>query len=84
MLIFYLLQGFDDVALTPGKATMVIHHFENRTGHTVSMSDFLKGRLCPEDYNIKQQVCTDFFCTSNETTPGCPFQEDSPIHLPQE
>ena len=56
----FLFQGFDGVALTPGKATMVIHNYEVRTGHLVSMTElesgYLKGWLRPEDYDIKQQV----------------------------
>ena len=47
-------QGFDDVA------AMVIHNFEVRTGHVVSMAElesgYLKGQLCPKDYDIKQGV----------------------------
>ena len=59
------LQGFDDVALMPGEAAMVIHNFENWTGHTISMAElesgFLKGQLRLEDYNLKQQVCMGSF-----------------------
>ena len=37
---------------------MIIHNYEVRTGHVVSMakleSGYLKGRLRPEDYDIKQ------------------------------
>ena len=39
---------------------MIIHNYEVRTGHVVSMAElesgYLKGRLCPEDYDIKQRV----------------------------
>ena len=39
---------------------MIIHNYEVRTGHVVSMakleSGYLKGQLCPEDYDIKQRV----------------------------
>ena len=39
---------------------MIIHNYEVRTGHVVSMTElesgYLKGRLRPEDYNIKQWV----------------------------
>ena len=39
---------------------MIIHNYEVRTGHIVSMAElesgYLKGRLCPEDYDIKQRV----------------------------
>ena len=44
----------------PGKAAMIIHNYEVRTGHVVSMAElesgYLKGRLHPEDYDIKQWV----------------------------
>ena len=57
---FYYSQGFDDVALTPGEAAMVIHNYEVWTGHVVSMeeleSGYLKGRLKREDYDLKQRV----------------------------
>ena len=39
---------------------MIIHNYEVQTGHVVSMSElesgYLKGRLHPKDYNIKQRV----------------------------
>ena len=41
---------------------MIIHNYEVRTGHVVSMAElesgYLKGQLRPEDYDIKQQVGT--------------------------
>ena len=44
----------------PGEAAMIIHNYEVRTGHVVSMAElengYLKDRLRPEDYDIKQQV----------------------------
>ena len=65
------------MALTPGKATMVIHNYEVRTGHVVSMAElesgYLKGRR-PVDYDIKQQVSLyPMEETSNGTTPKGPF-----------
>ena len=46
----------------PGEAAMIIHNYEVQTGHVVSMakleSGYLKGRLYPEDYDIKQWVGT--------------------------
>ena len=38
-----LFQGFDDVALTPGKAAMIIHNYEVWTGHIVSMAKIESG-----------------------------------------
>ena len=39
---------------------MIIHNYEAQTGHVVSMTElesgYLKGRLRPKDYDIKQQV----------------------------
>ena len=39
---------------------MIIHNYEVQTGHVVSMAElesgYLKGRLHPEDYDIKQWV----------------------------
>ena len=39
---------------------MIIHNYEVRTGHVVSMAElesgYLKGRLHPVDYDIKQWV----------------------------
>ena len=39
---------------------MIIHNYEVRTRHVVSMTElesgYLKGRLRPEDYDIKQRV----------------------------
>ena len=56
----FSFQGFDDVALMPGEAAMIIHNYEVRTGHVVSMSElesgYLKSRLRPGNYDIKQQV----------------------------
>ena len=56
----FSFQGFDGIALTPGEAAMIIHNYEVRTGHVVSMTElesgYLKGQLCPEDYDIKQRV----------------------------
>ena len=44
----------------PGEAAMIIHNYEVRTGHVVSMAElesgYLKGQLRPEDYEIKQRV----------------------------
>ena len=44
----------------PGEAAMIIHNYEVRTGHVVSMAElesgYLKGQLRPEDYDIKQWV----------------------------
>ena len=60
VVILLFLSRFDDVALTPGEATMIIHNYEVRTGHVVSMTElesgYLKGRLCSKDYDIKQWV----------------------------
>ena len=50
---------------------MIIHNYEVRTGHVVSMakleSGYLKGQLCPEDYDIKQWVGNNSvnFCYAN-------------------
>ena len=39
---------------------MIIHNYKVRTGHMVSMAEleigYLKGRLRPEDYDIRQRV----------------------------
>ena len=39
---------------------MIIHNYEVQTGHVVSMTElesgYLKGRLLPKDYDIKQWV----------------------------
>ena len=44
----------------PGEAALIIHNYEVRTGHIVSMAElengYLKGRLRPKDYDIKQRV----------------------------
>ena len=54
---FLFLQGFDDVALTPGEVAMVIYNFENWTGNTISMAElesgFLKGHLKLNEYDLK-------------------------------
>ena len=38
-------QGFDNVALMPGEAAMIIHNYEVRTGHVVSMAELESGYL---------------------------------------
>ena len=70
---FFYLQGFNDVTLMPGEAVMVIHNYEVRTGHVVSMAEledgYLKGRLKLKDYDLKQQVSLPFIVVlSDETT----------------
>ena len=44
----------------PGEAAMIIHNYEVRTRHVVSMakleSGYLKGQLRLEDYDVKQWV----------------------------
>ena len=44
----------------PGEAAMIIYNYEVRPRHVVSMAElesgYLKGRLRPEDYGIKQWV----------------------------
>ena len=86
--ITFLFQGFDNVALTPGKATMVIHNFEVQTGHVVSMAEleggYLKGWLHPKDYDLKQWVSYFHATHSGEATPEGPLRECSLVHLPQE
>ena len=61
-------QDFNDVALTPMEAANVLHNFEKRTGHLLSMQEveggFLKGRLQPEDYVLTPRVSTPFSLTS--------------------
>ena len=65
------------MALTPGEAAMVLHNFENQTGHIISIAElesgFLKGQLHPEDYDIKQWVHRDPPHNFNETAPKCSF-----------
>ena len=70
-------QGFDDVALMPGEATMVVHNYEVQTGHVVSMAElesgYLKGRLKLEDCDLKQRVSfPSLIIPFNETTPEGP------------
>ena len=85
----FYLQGFNDVTLTPGEAAMVIHNYEVRTGHVVSMAEleggYLKGQLKLEDYDLKQQVSLPFIAVlSDETTPEGPLREGSLMLLPRE
>ena len=76
------------MALTPGKAAMVIHNFKVQTGHVVCMAEleggYLKGQLCLQDYDIKQQASYFRTICSGGTTPGGPLWECSLMHLPQE
>ena len=83
----FSLQGFDDVALMPGEAAMVIHNYKVQTGHVISMAElesaYLKGQLKPEDYDLKQWVGLPFMAeSSSETTPEGPLQEGSLVLLP--
>ena len=50
---------------------MIIHNYEVRIGHVVSMAElesgYLKGQLRPEDYDIKQRVgnnSINFYCAN--------------------
>ena len=61
---FILLQGFSDTSLTVGEAAAVLRNFERRTGEVLKRSDLQEGRLtsklAPEDYNLRDQVSTNF------------------------
>ena len=60
---------------------MIIHNYEVQTGHVVSMveleSGYLKGRLHPEDYDIKQRVGNNsvnfYYAIFTGISPGGPL-----------
>ena len=68
---------------------MVIHNYKVRTGHVVSMAEleggYVKGRLLPKDYDIKQWVGPSLTEElSNGITLEGPLQEGPLTLLPRE